>query len=54
MIHLVFLAAGVLSGIHLFTYGRWLQKRGNLPGAILAYVFTAAAAALPAWHIVFR
>lgn len=54
MIHLVFLAAGVLSGINLYTYGRWLQKRGNLPGAILAFVFTAAAAALPVWHMAFR
>ncbi len=46
--------AGLISALHVYTYGRWLRQRGNWPGAILAYALAAASAGLPAWRLFFK
>ncbi|BBB90340.1 MAG TPA: hypothetical protein PKA28_12815 [Methylomusa anaerophila] len=51
MIRIIFLVAGIVAGIHVYTYGRWLKQQGNIPGAILAFIFAALAAVLPAWDM---
>ena len=54
MIELLAFLAGLVSGLHVYTYGRWLNQQGNTPGAILAYGLAAAAAGLPAWRLLFQ
>jgi len=50
MAHILFITAGVAAGFHAYTYGRWLKQQGNLPGALCAFFFGAAAAGLPIAH----
>lgn len=52
MISILFIVAGIVSGIHVYTYGSWLKQQGNISGSILAYVLAAMAAILPAVHFV--
>jgi len=48
---MLFVAAGIAAGIHAYTYGRWLKSQGNIPGAVLAFLFAAAAVFLPVFHL---
>lgn len=54
MTEILLLLAGLVSGLHVYTYGRWLRQQGNSPGAILAYALAAASAGLPAWRLLFK
>ncbi len=51
MSSIIFLAGGIISGIHVYTYGCWLRKQGQIAGFILTVIVAAAAVALPAWHM---
>lgn len=51
MTKVLLLLAGLISGLHVYTYGRWLKQQGNTPGAILAYLLAAASTGLPAWRL---
>jgi hypothetical protein len=51
MPHVIFILAGLVSAIHVYSYGRWLKQQGNTPGALVAYLFAAVAVALPIHHV---
>jgi hypothetical protein len=54
MPHVLFFVAGILAGIHVFTYGRWLKREGNAAGAWLAYLLAAGAVATSVYQAVTR
>lgn len=47
MTNILFIIAGIVSGIHVYSYGRWLKSEGNLAGFILTFLLAAASAILP-------
>jgi hypothetical protein len=51
MVHVLFIITGIAAGFHAYTYGRWLKQQGNLPGALCAFFFAAAAVVLPVAHL---
>ncbi|EGO64363.1 hypothetical protein [Acetonema longum] len=54
MKYFIFIAAGIVSGFHVYTYGRWLKQQGNTAGAIMTFVLAAAAMILPVYAAVKR
>ncbi|MBP2653231.1 MAG: hypothetical protein H6Q73_800 [Firmicutes bacterium] len=51
---LLFTIIGIVSGIHLYTYGRWLKQQGNIAGFILAILVAAAAVILPGFRFIMK
>jgi hypothetical protein len=47
MVHSLFTIAGILSAIHLYSYGQWLKTQGNRSACILAFLTAATAIGLP-------
>jgi hypothetical protein len=54
IINFMYVIAGIVSGFHAYTYGRWLKNEGNIPGSLLAYFLGVSAAALPIVRIIYR
>jgi hypothetical protein len=50
MADILLIVAGILSSVHVYTYGRWLKQHGNISGAILAFAVAATTAILPIFH----
>lgn len=51
MIKIVFAIAGLVSSIHVYSYGRWLKQQGNIAGSLLAFLFAVAAVILPVYRM---
>lgn len=47
----LFLIAAILSGIHAFTYAKWLGKNGNNTGAAGVYIIIVIGLLLPLYSI---
>lgn len=47
MASVLFAVAGIVSGIHVFSYGLWLRSCGNTAGSVLAFLLAALAMLLP-------
>ncbi|MBP2645063.1 MAG: hypothetical protein H6Q75_503 [Firmicutes bacterium] len=46
----IFAVAGIVSGFHVYTYGRWLKQQGNIPAAYFSFLLATATAVLPIYH----
>lgn len=54
MIYITFLLAGFIASIHIFSYGLWLKREGNLPGFVLTLLTAALATGLPLYNVLRR
>jgi hypothetical protein len=51
---LLFTIVGIVSGIHIYTYGRWLKQQGNIAGFILALLVAATVVILPGFRLIIK
>jgi len=47
-----YIIAAILAAAHAFTFGRWLIKNGNKPGAFFVYVVVVTCLVLPLFQII--
>lgn len=47
----IYLIAAVLVSINAFSYGLWIKKNGNLPGAIFVFCLVMVCIGLPIFKI---
>lgn len=54
MIYIAFLVVGFFASIHVFSFGLWLKKQGNLSGFILSLLLAIMATGLPLYNVLRR
>jgi hypothetical protein len=54
MIYIAFLIVGFCASIHVFSFGLWLKRQGNLSGFLLTLLMALVATGLPLYNVLRR
>ncbi|MDT8902046.1 hypothetical protein [Anaeroselena agilis] len=47
----LYLLAALCTGVHALSYGLWLLRQGNRPGALFVFGLSLGCVALPAYRL---